>query len=54
MGPDYGVSNARGLGKKQLGGVIFGATKTTINECLSKQLFGQFLKFTQNQYFLGC
>ncbi|PWA89735.1 development/cell death domain, Galactose oxidase, beta-propeller [Artemisia annua] len=40
MGPDYSVSNARGLGKKQLGGVIFGANKTTIDECLSKQLFG--------------
>ncbi|GKA64108.1 development/cell death domain-containing protein [Tanacetum coccineum] len=40
MDPDYGVSNARGLGKDQLGGVIFGTNKTTINECLSKQLFG--------------
>ncbi|PWA35514.1 development/cell death domain, Galactose oxidase, beta-propeller [Artemisia annua] len=40
MGSDFGVCKARGLGKVQLGGVIFGATKATINECLSKQLFG--------------
>ncbi|PWA40675.1 nucleotide-binding alpha-beta plait domain-containing protein [Artemisia annua] len=40
MGSDYGVCKARGLGKVQLGGVIFGTTKATINECLSKQLFG--------------
>ncbi|KAK1428014.1 hypothetical protein QVD17_16832 [Tagetes erecta] len=30
----------RNLGKSQLGGVIFGATNTTINECFLKQLFG--------------
>ncbi|KAM0051734.1 putative DCD domain-containing protein NRP [Helianthus debilis subsp. tardiflorus] len=30
----------RNLGKNQLGGVIFGATNITFNECLSKQLFG--------------
>ncbi|KAI3699592.1 hypothetical protein L2E82_44012 [Cichorium intybus] len=40
MGSDYGWSNSRNLGKSQLGGVIFGTKKTTINECLSKQLFG--------------
>ncbi|KAI3753257.1 hypothetical protein L2E82_25304 [Cichorium intybus] len=39
MGSDYGWSNSRNLGKSQLGGVIFGTKKTTINECLSKQLF---------------
>ncbi|KAI7743060.1 hypothetical protein M8C21_007109 [Ambrosia artemisiifolia] len=37
---NYGPSNNRNLGKSQLGGVIFGATNLTINECLSKQLFG--------------
>ncbi|GKC50722.1 development/cell death domain-containing protein, partial [Tanacetum coccineum] len=40
MGSDYGVCKARDLGKVQLGGVIFGTTNATINECLSKQLFG--------------
>nr|XP_043611223.1 influenza virus NS1A-binding protein homolog [Erigeron canadensis] len=33
-------STIRNLGKSQLGGVIFGATNTTFQECLSKQLFG--------------
>ncbi|KAI3829477.1 hypothetical protein L1987_03602 [Smallanthus sonchifolius] len=33
-------SSTRNLGKIQLGGVIFGATNITINECLSKLLFG--------------
>ncbi|XP_071722349.1 uncharacterized protein [Rutidosis leptorrhynchoides] len=37
MGCDYDMRN---LGKSQLGGVIFGTTKMTINECFSKQLFG--------------
>ncbi|XP_023769007.1 uncharacterized protein LOC111917573 [Lactuca sativa] len=40
MGSDYGYSSTRNLGKTQLGGVIFGAKKTTIKECISKQLFG--------------
>lgn len=40
MGSDHGWSNTRDLGKSQLGGVIFGAKKTTFNECLSRQLFG--------------
>ncbi|KAG8374458.1 hypothetical protein BUALT_Bualt11G0134300 [Buddleja alternifolia] len=31
---------ARNLNKSQLGGVIFGCTKITMSECLSKQLFG--------------
>jgi hypothetical protein len=31
---------ARYLGEYQLGGVIFGCKHNTINECLSKQLFG--------------
>ncbi|KAK9057863.1 hypothetical protein SSX86_022702 [Deinandra increscens subsp. villosa] len=35
-----GGSNSRNLSKSQLGGVIFGAANTTINECFSKQLFG--------------
>ncbi|KAF5759554.1 putative development/cell death domain-containing protein [Helianthus annuus] len=30
----------RGLWKDQFGGVIFGCKKTTINECLYKNLFG--------------
>ncbi|KAD1053236.1 hypothetical protein R6Q59_027178 [Mikania micrantha] len=36
----HGGPNTRNLGKSQLGSVIFGAANTTINECLSKQLFG--------------
>ncbi|KAI3781532.1 hypothetical protein L2E82_11549 [Cichorium intybus] len=47
MGSDYGWSSSRNLGKSQLGGVIFGTKKTTINECLSKQLFG-----LPNQHFV--
>ncbi|MFS7921596.1 putative development/cell death domain-containing protein [Helianthus anomalus] len=35
-----GSLSARGLWKTQLGGVIFGANKTTFNECLWKKLFG--------------
>ncbi|XP_050203320.1 uncharacterized protein LOC126688246 isoform X2 [Mercurialis annua] len=31
---------ARNLGKSQLGGVIFGCKNGTMNECLSKQIFG--------------
>jgi hypothetical protein len=31
---------ARYLGEDQLGGAIFGCKHNTINECLSKQLFG--------------
>ncbi|KAJ4882231.1 beta-propeller protein [Raphanus sativus] len=33
-------ANHRNLTKTQLGGVVFGCTKHTINECLSKHLFG--------------
>ncbi|XP_076913529.1 uncharacterized protein LOC143572193 isoform X2 [Bidens hawaiensis] len=36
----YAWSTNRNLGKTQLGSVIFGVTNLTINECLSKQLFG--------------
>ena len=32
--------SARNLGEDSLAGVIFGCTHKTINECLSKQLFG--------------
>uniref|UniRef100_A0A1J3IIT5 Kelch-like protein 5 n=2 Tax=Noccaea caerulescens TaxID=107243 RepID=A0A1J3IIT5_NOCCA len=32
--------SCRNLTKSQLGGVIFGCTKNTIKECMSKQLFG--------------
>ncbi|CAH8334476.1 unnamed protein product [Eruca vesicaria subsp. sativa] len=32
--------SCRNLTKTQLGGVVFGCTKHTINECLSKHLFG--------------
>ena len=32
--------SARNLGEDELAGVIFGCTHQTINECLSKQLFG--------------
>lgn len=34
---------ARNLGKRDIGGVIFGCKHDTINECFSKKLFGQFL-----------
>ncbi|KVI03272.1 Development/cell death domain-containing protein [Cynara cardunculus var. scolymus] len=40
-------SSTRNLGKSHLGGVIFGTKNTTINECLSKQLFG-----LPNQHFV--
>uniref|UniRef100_A0A9I9CVC2 DCD domain-containing protein n=1 Tax=Cucumis melo TaxID=3656 RepID=A0A9I9CVC2_CUCME len=33
-------ASCRNLGKCHLGGVIFGCTKSTIKECLSKQMFG--------------
>ncbi|XP_009373092.1 uncharacterized protein LOC103962148 [Pyrus x bretschneideri] len=33
-------ASMRNLGKNHLGGVVFGCTKTTMEECLSKQLFG--------------
>ncbi|TVU21684.1 hypothetical protein EJB05_31336 [Eragrostis curvula] len=36
---DYSIA-ARYLGEDQLGGVIFGCKHNTINECLTKQLFG--------------
>ena len=52
MGSDYGYSSTRNLGKTQLGGVIFGAKKTTIKECISKQLFGKSQNSTYNQSFL--
>lgn len=43
---------ARNLSKNQLGGVIFGCTNSTKEECQAKQLFGQsFLqcsRFTRN------
>lgn len=32
--------SSRNLTKTQLGGVVFGCTKDTIKECLSKHLFG--------------
>ncbi|KAK6152545.1 hypothetical protein DH2020_015180 [Rehmannia glutinosa] len=34
------VAWARNLNKNQLGGVIFGCTKSTMRECLANQLFG--------------
>lgn len=34
------AASARNLRKSQLGGVIFGCTRGTFRECLSKQLFG--------------
>ncbi|XP_058000170.1 uncharacterized protein LOC110633732 isoform X2 [Hevea brasiliensis] len=34
------TAHARNLKKSQLGGVIFGCKNNTMNECLSKQLFG--------------
>ena len=51
MGSDYGYSSTINLGKTQLGGVIFGAKKTTIKECLSKQLFGKSQNSTYNHSF---
>lgn len=36
---------ARNLEKSNLGGVIFGCTKITMKECLTKQLFGQSFTF---------
>ncbi|XP_024012226.1 uncharacterized protein LOC18019545 isoform X2 [Eutrema salsugineum] len=35
-----GNFSCRNLTKSQLGGVVFGCTKNTIKECMSKQLFG--------------
>ncbi|GAB4834047.1 hypothetical protein Ancab_032300 [Ancistrocladus abbreviatus] len=35
-----GIIDARNLSKAHLGGVIFGCKNSTIQECLSKQLFG--------------
>ncbi|KAL3617442.1 hypothetical protein CASFOL_037763 [Castilleja foliolosa] len=34
------MAPCRGLGKSQLGGVIFGCTNRTMEECLTNQLFG--------------
>ncbi|AES79616.2 DCD (development and cell death) domain protein [Medicago truncatula] len=38
--PSPNQSYGRNLSKEQLGGVIFGTKNSTINECLTKQLFG--------------
>ncbi|KAK1563219.1 hypothetical protein Q3G72_024210 [Acer saccharum] len=38
--PTSGYVSARNLAKRNLGGVIFGCTNKTIQECLTKQLFG--------------
>ncbi|KAG7549107.1 Development/cell death domain [Arabidopsis thaliana x Arabidopsis arenosa] len=40
MAQRKGKFSFRNLTKSQLGGVVFGCTKNTIKECLSKQLFG--------------
>ncbi|KAJ4704334.1 Kelch-like protein [Melia azedarach] len=40
MGERNTHASARNLQKSDLGGVIFGCKNNTINECLSKQLFG--------------
>ncbi|KAL6528570.1 hypothetical protein OROMI_029215 [Orobanche minor] len=45
------VKWARNLSKNQLGGVIFGCTRSTIRECLANQLFGlpaQHFSYVQN------
>lgn len=39
--PSPDQSYGRNLSKEQLGGVIFGTKNSTINECLTKQLFGK-------------
>lgn len=41
MAQRKGKFSFRNLTKSQLGGVVFGCTKNTIKECLSKQLFGE-------------
>ncbi|KAK3227410.1 hypothetical protein Dsin_007272 [Dipteronia sinensis] len=38
--PTSGYVSARSLAKRNLGGVIFGCTNKTIQECLTNQLFG--------------
>ena len=43
--PMSGSLYARNLRKNQLGGVIFGCTRSTMKECLSKQLFGSYFTF---------
>ncbi|XP_010490523.1 PREDICTED: influenza virus NS1A-binding protein homolog isoform X1 [Camelina sativa] len=40
MAQRRGKVSFRNLTKSQLGGVVFGCTKNTIKECMSKQLFG--------------
>ncbi|XP_023635982.1 kelch-like protein 25 isoform X1 [Capsella rubella] len=40
MAQRRGKFSCRNLTKSQLGGVVFGCTKNTIKECMSKQLFG--------------
>ncbi|AED90373.1 Kelch repeat type 1 [Arabidopsis suecica] len=40
MAQRRGKFSFRNLTKSQLGGVVFGCTKNTIKECMSKQLFG--------------
>lgn len=41
MAQRKGKFSFRNLTKSQLGGVVFGCTKNTIKECMSKQLFGE-------------
>lgn len=41
MAQRRGKFSFRNLTKSQLGGVVFGCTKNTIKECMSKQLFGE-------------
>lgn len=50
-GAALGPPPQRMLGKSELGGVIFGCTHVTMNECLTKRLFGlpmQHIKYVQH------
>lgn len=51
---EMAVSNShvssRNLQKSHLGGVIFGCKKSTIKECLAKQLFGQLFVYPVNLF----
>lgn len=50
-GSAIGPPPQRNLGKTELGGVIFGCTHFTMNECLNKNLFGlpaQHIKYVQH------